>query len=80
MSLDRHFVRSVELSTIRTRYPRSVGRNARLGSHGSGGVSEIVIIRTNTGKVGFGRHSPSEAPPLTAEVGAGLVCGVRPGC
>ena len=54
MSLDRHFVRSVELSTIRTRYPRTVGRNARLGSHGSGGESDIVVIRTDTGKVGWG--------------------------
>lgn len=54
MSLDHHFVRSVDFATITTRYPRTVGRNARLGSHGSGGDSDIVILRTDTGKVGWG--------------------------
>ncbi|GAA1587379.1 mandelate racemase/muconate lactonizing enzyme family protein [Kribbella sancticallisti] len=54
MSLDRHFVRSVERSSLKTRYPRTVGRNARLGSHGSGGVDDIVVLRTDTGKVGWG--------------------------
>lgn len=54
MSLDRHFVRRVERSTIRTRYPRTVGRNARLGSHGDGGTAEIVVIQTDTGKTGWG--------------------------
>jgi L-alanine-DL-glutamate epimerase-like enolase superfamily enzyme len=52
--MDRHFVRTVELSSIRTRYPRTVGRNARLGSHGSGGEAEIAVVRTDTGKVGWG--------------------------
>ncbi len=54
MSLDRHFVRSVEFSTISSRYPRTIGRNARLGSHGSGGDVEVVVIKTDTGKVGWG--------------------------
>jgi D-galactarolactone cycloisomerase len=63
MSLDRHFVCSVEFSTIRTRYPRTVGRNARLGSHGSGGVADIVIVRTDTGRTGWGLA----AGPVPAE-------------
>ncbi|ADB31472.1 Mandelate racemase/muconate lactonizing protein [Kribbella flavida DSM 17836] len=54
MSLDRHFVTAVERSAITSRYPRTVGRNARLGSHGSGGDAEIVILRTDTGKAGWG--------------------------
>ena len=54
MTLDRHFVRSVEFSTISSRYPRTIGRNARLGSHGSGGDAEVVVIKTDTGKVGWG--------------------------
>lgn len=54
MSLERHVVRSVELSTVQTRYPRTVGRNARLGSHGLGGQDDIAIIRTDTGKTGWG--------------------------
>ena len=63
MSLDRHFIRSVELASVRTRYPRTVGRNARLGSHGDGGPDEIVILRTDTGKVGWGLS----AGPVRAE-------------
>ncbi len=52
--MGQHFVTSVEFSTVRTRYPRVVGRNARLGSHGDGGEDGIVIVRTDTGKVGWG--------------------------
>lgn len=63
MSLDRHFVRSVEFSTIRTRYPRTIGRNARLGSHGDGGLADIVIVRTDTGRTGWGLA----AGPVPAE-------------
>lgn len=54
MSLDRHFVSAVERSTISTRYPRTVGRNARLGSHGNGSDQQVVILRTDTGKSGWG--------------------------
>ncbi|MEV6285660.1 enolase C-terminal domain-like protein [Kribbella sp. NPDC051770] len=54
MSLDHHFVSSVEVSTIRSRYPRTIGRNARLGSHGDGPVDDVVVLRTDTGKTGWG--------------------------
>ena len=54
MGLDRHFVARIERSTIRSRYPRTIGRNARLGSHGDGGDADIVILHTDTGKVGWG--------------------------
>ena len=54
MSLDHHFVRRVEHSTIQSRYPRTIGRNARLGSHGNGGVDDVVILHTDTGKTGWG--------------------------
>nr|WP_156607011.1 enolase C-terminal domain-like protein [Auraticoccus cholistanensis] len=37
-----------------TRYPRTVGRNARLGSHGSGGESQVAVLRTDSGAVGWG--------------------------
>lgn len=43
-----------ERSTLRSRYPRTVGRNARLGSHGSGPESQIVILHTDSGHVGWG--------------------------
>jgi L-alanine-DL-glutamate epimerase-like enolase superfamily enzyme len=54
MTLDRHFVRRVERSTLRSRYPRTIGRNARLGSHGDGPVDDIVVLHTDTGKTGWG--------------------------
>lgn len=63
MTLDRHFIRSVERSSIRTRYPRTVGRNARLGSHGNGGDADIAILHTDTGKAGWGLV----AGPIDAE-------------
>ncbi|GAB3839422.1 mandelate racemase/muconate lactonizing enzyme family protein [Kribbella italica] len=54
MTLDSHFISRVERSTIRSRYPRTIGRNARLGSHGDGGVDDVVILHTDTGKSGWG--------------------------
>ncbi|MGC4943570.1 mandelate racemase/muconate lactonizing enzyme family protein [Kribbella sp. DT2] len=54
MTLDGHFISRVERSTVRSRYPRTIGRNARLGSHGDGGVDEIVVLHTDTGKSGWG--------------------------
>jgi D-galactarolactone cycloisomerase len=47
-------ITSVELITLPTRYPRTVGRNARLGSHGSGGTSSAVILTTDSGHRGWG--------------------------
>ncbi len=64
MTLDHHFVRRVEHSTIQSRYPRTIGRNARLGSHGNGGVDDIVILHTDTGKTGWGLA----AGPTTEDV------------
>lgn len=44
----------VERSNLRSRYPRTVGRNARLGSHGAGPESQIVILHTDSGRIGWG--------------------------
>jgi D-galactarolactone cycloisomerase len=54
MTLDGQFISRVERSTIRSRYPRTIGRNARLGSHGDGGVGDIVILHTDAGQTGWG--------------------------
>ncbi len=45
---------AVEEVDLPTRYPRTVGRNARLGSHGGGGTSTVAILRTDTVHVGWG--------------------------
>jgi D-galactarolactone cycloisomerase len=47
-------ITSVDVITLPTRYPRTVGRNARLGSHGSGGTSTAVILTTESGHRGWG--------------------------
>lgn len=52
--LDDHRITRIETSSVRTRYPRTVGRNARLGSHGSGFETTAVIVHTDAGASGWG--------------------------
>jgi D-galactarolactone cycloisomerase len=47
-------IESVDLAEVGTRYPRTVGRNARLGSHGSGFATRAVRVRTADGVEGWG--------------------------
>ena len=47
-------IRSVRLASLETRYPRTVGRNARLGSHGSGPDSHVAVLVTDDGRTGWG--------------------------
>lgn len=54
MSPSDPVITSVDLTTLRTRYPRTVGRNARLGSHGDGGESTVAVIGTDSGARGWG--------------------------
>lgn len=49
-----HRIESIEVARIQTRYSRTVGRNARLGSHGSGFASTAVVVRTDQGASGWG--------------------------
>ncbi|GAB2480111.1 hypothetical protein GCM10027063_22720 [Promicromonospora xylanilytica] len=53
-------IRSVRLARLDTRYPRTVGRNARLGSHGSGPDSDVAVLVTEDGRTGWGLF---EGPP-----------------
>jgi D-galactarolactone cycloisomerase len=52
--LDDQRIARVEATTVRTRYPRTVGRNARLGSHGSGFETTAVVVHTDAGASGWG--------------------------
>jgi D-galactarolactone cycloisomerase len=47
-------VSAVRTGTVRTVYPRTVGRNARLGSHGGGGDSPVAVVETSSGHQGWG--------------------------
>lgn len=53
-------IRSVRLASLTTRYPRTVGRNARLGSHGDGPDSQVAVLVTDDGRTGWGLI---EGPP-----------------
>lgn len=54
MSSTDPVISRIDITTLRTRYPRTVGRNARLGSHGDGGESTIAVISTQDGPQGWG--------------------------
>ncbi|GAB3918695.1 D-galactarolactone cycloisomerase [Microlunatus endophyticus] len=47
-------ISSVELNDVITRYPRSIGRNAVLGTHGTGPTAPAVTISTIDGATGWG--------------------------
>jgi len=59
-------ITSVELRTLPTRYPRPVGRNARLGAHGDGPDSRVAVLRTDDGRAGWGLVE-QEGDPSTVE-------------
>lgn len=54
MTWETHRISTIELTKLATHYPRTVGRNARLGSHGSGGTSTVAVVRTDQGELGWG--------------------------
>lgn len=59
-------IRSAERFRLRSRYPRTIGRNARLGSHGDAPASEILVLRTADGRTGWGlvEGAPGDASRL----------------
>lgn len=59
--LAEHRISWMESRWLQDRFPRTVGRNARLGHHGSGGRYRIRILKTDKGAVGWGMsHVPDE--------------------
>jgi len=51
----------VELFSLRSTYPRRIGRNARLLDHGTGIVEPAAILRTTSGASGWGLVAPDAA-------------------
>jgi L-alanine-DL-glutamate epimerase-like enolase superfamily enzyme len=61
--LSSHRIVEVEVSQLPSRYPRTVGKNSRLGSHGDGPTARYAIVRTDQGVTGWGlmrRGAPTE--------------------
>lgn len=52
--LRAHRVAALELRSFPLRWPRLVGRNAKLGIHGTGPTITAVILRTDQGATGWG--------------------------
>lgn len=52
--LNGHRLADVRIGELTTRYPRIIGRNARLPVHGIGPTSAMVTLRTDQGATGWG--------------------------
>ena len=53
-SLGTHRIAAIEPGQLVSHYPRLIGRNSHLGSHGTGNASAYAVIRTDQGAVGWG--------------------------
>lgn len=54
MSLSDPTITEVRIVELQAHYPRVIGRNARLGSHGAGPTAPAVVLSTDSGAVGWG--------------------------
>jgi D-galactarolactone cycloisomerase len=61
--LREHRITGLEVRPVRLRYPRLVGKNARLGVHGMGPEVQVVILRTDQGATGFAAGSVGRDGP-----------------
>lgn len=70
-ALAGHRIIAVESTRVRSRYPRTIGRNARLGAHGDGPDVLAITVRTDAGASGWGLYEGPE-PDLTTCIGRPL--------
>lgn len=63
-TLDDERLEHIQPFEVRSRYPRRIGRNARLLDHGTGPTETAVLLRTDSGATGWGllRSQPSRSP------------------
>lgn len=68
--LSYHRVQEIKYSTVQMKYPRLVGKNARLDLHGYGPNVEICVIRTDKGAIGWAslRGSRLDAEQIEKEL------------
>lgn len=52
--LAKHRLASLETRPLKLAFPRNVGRNAKLGSHGTGPTVTAVVVKTDQGATGWG--------------------------
>ena len=62
--LEKHRITEVKTMRVRSRYPRTITRNSRIGVHGDGPNSQIRVITTDGGASGWGiSWTPDEKTP-----------------
>jgi L-alanine-DL-glutamate epimerase-like enolase superfamily enzyme len=73
-SLDER-IAAVHTVRVRSRYPRTVGKNSRLGSHGDGPNSQVRVLVTEGGATGWGISwtKPEETPHIVGRRVADLI-------
>ncbi|MGB9596849.1 MAG: enolase C-terminal domain-like protein, partial [Candidatus Poribacteria bacterium] len=52
--LEKHRIKEIRKATVRSRYTRTIGRNARIKYHGDGSDSPVRIIITDQKAIGWG--------------------------
>jgi len=52
--LAEHHIEEIRATKVRSRYTRTIGRNARLRHHGDGPDSPVLVIITDRGAIGWG--------------------------
>ena len=67
--LSAHRIAAIERADLPSRYLRTVGRNARLGSHGVGPTARYATIRTDQGATGWGLTRSGTADHDNALIG-----------
>ncbi|PUV23922.1 enolase C-terminal domain-like protein [Sphingobacterium athyrii] len=68
--LSYHRIQEIKYSTVQMKYPRLVGKNARLNLHGYGPNVEICVIKTDKGAMGWAslRGSRKDAEQIEVEL------------
>jgi L-alanine-DL-glutamate epimerase-like enolase superfamily enzyme len=59
-NLANHRLAAIRTLRVSSRYPRVVGKNARLGIHGTGPTSQVRVLTTDQGAQGWGLSSGSD--------------------
>lgn len=62
--LAEHRIAKIRTLRVSSRYTRTIGRNSRIRNHGDGPNTQIRVIETNKGAVGWGAsYTPDEEMP-----------------
>jgi D-galactarolactone cycloisomerase len=74
-ALAEHRIAEIRTGAFQSRYPRTIGKNARRGSHGNGPTEQVRQIITDRGATGWGISwtKPEDLPDLIGRPVAELI-------